>query len=554
MSGCSQQPVKAPSADAPVPEAPAPAKRPFKRETLYSLLAAEMAGSRKNYDLALSNYAQQARETQDPQVAERAALMARYLGDTDTALEASSIWLAAAPKNRDALSNACLTQLDAGHFDRAFALSQQLLDQGEQSLFQVIAARASELPQTEHQQLLAQFIALLQSHKRDSQLLVGTGLLLEQEQQFKEAMSYTRQALKLEPQNLTAAILEANLLHQLKRDKEATAKMEALLALHPDNHLLRQQYARILIHTDLARAQQEFQTLSQQMPFSGDIWLSLGIVALQRQDIETARQAFETLLDLNQHLNTAHFYLGRIYEDREQLTEAALHYLQVSSGNDFYAATLSLLDIFVRKQDFASAQQQLNRLVLRHPDQTASFYLLYAEVLHRHQLFNRANKLLGKGLDKLPGNIQLLYARAMLNQERDHFVESEADLQQIIDLQPNHTQALNALGYLLADRNERLTQARQLIARALSLSPQDPAILDSMGWVEFRLGKLNSALDYLTRAYNLSADVEIGAHLGEALWQAGQQQQALDIWRKCQKRDAGNKLLQQTLTRLKVEL
>lgn len=528
--------------------------RPFKRETLYSLLAAEMAGSRKNYDLALSNYAQQARETQDPQVAERATLMARYLGDTDTALETSQIWLNSTPQNPDALTNSALTQLDAGHFQQAFELSRQLLDQGGEPLFQVIAARASELPSAEHQALLRQYQALLQNHKRNLQLQVGTGLLLEQEQAYSQAMDYARQALKLDPQNLPAAILEANLLHQLKRDKEAVVKMENLLALHPDNHLLRQQYARILIHTDMARAQEQFQLLTRQMPYSGDIWLSLGIVALQRGDTETARQAFETLLDLNQHLSTAHFYLGRIYEDQEQLTEAALHYLQVGPGNDFYAATLSLLDIFVRKQDYESAQQQVNRLALRHPGKAASFYLLYAEVLRRHQLLQGAEKTLNEGLKSLPANPELLYARAMLNQERNHFAASEADLRLIIHQKPDDAQALNALGYLLADRNERLDEAQQLITQALSLSPDDPAILDSMGWVAFRQGKLDSALDYLTRAYNLSADVEIGAHLGEALWQAGQQANALSVWRKCQKRDANNKLLQHTLTRLKVEL
>ncbi len=554
IAGCSQQPIKQASVQTPEAETPAAPTRPFKRETLYSLLAAEMAGSRKNYDLALSNYAQQARETKDPQVAERATLMARYLGDTDTALEASAIWLTSAPKNRDALSNATLAQLDAGHFDQAFQLSRQLLEQGDEPLFQVIAARASELSQAEHQALLAEFVALQQKHKHNSQLLVGSGLLLEQEQQYKAAMDYVRQALKLEPQNLAAAILEANLLHQLKRDKEALTKMENLLAMHPDNHLLRQQYARILIHTDMAQAEQEFRLLSQQMPFNGDIWLSLGIVALQRNDIETARQAFETLLDLNQHLATAHFYLGRIYEDREQLTDAALHYLQVTSGNDFYAATLSLLDIFVRKEDFESARQQVNRLVLRHPDQTANFYMLYAQVLRRHQLLDRANQALGDGLDNLPDNVQLLYARAMLNQERNHWPASEADLQQIIQLQPDNAQALNALGYLLADRGERLEEAKQLLTQALSLNPEDPAILDSMGWVEFRLGDSQRALDYLTRAYTLSADVEIGAHLGEVLWQLGREADALNIWRQCQKRDASNKLLQQTLTRLKVDL
>jgi len=574
LAGCSHMPPQSPPPTPTLTPTPAPSAtiapppdypsatpalaeqptRPFNTETLYSLLAAELAGSRQNYDLALSNYAQQARETRDPPIAARATLLARSMGDTDTALETSRIWLASAPNNLDALTNTALAQMEAGQLLQAFELSRQLLEQGSEPLFQMIAARAQHLPEAEHQALLARYQELLSTHKRNQQLLVGTGLLLEQEERYTQALESARAALALERNSLPAAILEANLLHQLKRDREAIAKMEPLVALHPDNYLLRQQFARLLIPSDLARAQQEFQQLTQQLPNNGDIWLSLGIIALQREDQASARQAFETLIDLSQHLDTAHFYLGQLLEEQGELTQAAMHYVQIHSGNNLFAAKLRLLDILVRSGDFASADQQLNKLIEAHPEQAGGFYLLYIEVLGQHQLRDRVIATLDQGIARLPEDERLRFARAMMNQARGQLQASEADLRQILAANPQNAQALNALGYLLADSDQHLEEAQQLIDRALKLTPEDPAVLDSMGWVEFRRGHLARALDYLARAYNLSADAEIGAHLGEALWRAGRQDEALNIWRACHKRAPTSKVLRETLTRLKVEL
>lgn len=554
--GCSApgKPTPPNTISAPVVAQPEPNK-PFNTETLYSLLAAEFAGNRRQYNLALSNYAQQARETRDPQIAERATLLARYLGDTGTAVETAQIWLESAPDNHDALTNNALAHLEAGEANKAFALSQRLLEQGSEPLFQLIAARAASLPDNEHHQLLANFQALLQQHRQNEQLLVGTGLLLEQQGQYDQAMQLARQTLKHHPQSMTAAVLEANLLHQMKRDPEAIAKMADLLSRYPDNTRLRQQYARILSNSDLALAQEQFALLAQQLPHNGDIWLSLGIVALQRQDKTTASAAFETLLDLNQHLPTAHYYLGQLAEEEQRLGEATLHYLQVSEGNDFLSATLKLLDILIRQGDLESARQHINRLCLHYPEQAPVLYMLHSETLHKHQQDRAAEAVLNDAIKNHPEHIPLLYARAMFSEQRKQLPKAEQDLRRILQLQPDNTQALNTLGYLLADRTDRLSEARTLITRALELSPDEPAILDSMGWLEFHSGNLPLAIELLQRAFTASNDAEIGAHLGEALWMNGQQEQARAIWQKAlnhSSRGQTNQVLRNTLERLKV--
>ena len=280
LSGCSLQSprtVAAPEPDAAPEILIQTPTKPFPTETLYSLLTAEIAGSRAQYDLALSNYVQQARETRDPQIAERATMIARYLGNNPVALEMAQVWVKAAPHNKDALANTSMAYMQAGQLRDAFEYSRRLLDEGGEPLFQNIAANAASLDDIPRALLLNDFVTQLQNHPEDEQLMVGTSILLQQQGKYDEAMNLTHQALKVHPRSIPAAILEANLLHQLKRDQEAIDKMAALLEFYPDNASLRQQYARILTHHDMELAQEQFTILTKQLPGNGDMLLSLGL-------------------------------------------------------------------------------------------------------------------------------------------------------------------------------------------------------------------------------------------------------------------------------------
>lgn len=528
--------------------------RPFPTETLYSLLAAEIAGSRAQYDLALGNYVQQARETRDPQVAERATLIARYLSDYTTALEMSKLWTNAAPHNQDALANASLAHLQLGQLREAFEFSRRLLDEGGEPLFQNIAASAASIDDDARAKLLADFVRELEQHPEDEQLLVGTGILLQQNGDFDEAMQQAHKTLKLHPRSIPAAILEANLLHQLKRDEEAIAKMASLLEFYPENASLRQQYARILTHYDMTLAQEQFSLLSQQLPNNGDMLLSLGIIALERRDLDTANNAFEELLNRDQHTAAAHYYLGRMAEARNDLQEAIIHYLQVNSGNDFLSATLQLLDIFVRLEDFLSAEQHMNRVRLRFPDQSEALYVLHSQTLIKHNYLTHAEQVLGDGLTHFPSSTRLLFARAMLNNERQRLPATERDLRQILKYDNDNVAALNSLGYILADRTQRFSEAYELLEKALRLKPDDAAIIDSMGWLYYRTGKYPDALNYLRQAYEASPNAEIGAHLGEVLWVIGDKEEARSVWREAQQLEPDNNTLRETINRLKADL
>ncbi|GGY79869.1 hypothetical protein GCM10011613_26060 [Cellvibrio zantedeschiae] len=530
-----------------------PVERKFSTDTLYALLTAEIAGSRQQYDLALANYTQQARVTRDPQVAARATMIARYLGATQTGLEMSLLWAERAPKDKEALANASLGLMQANRLQEAFEMSRRLYVAGGEPLFQNIAANAEGLTRPARERLLQSFKTLLPRYNRDEQLLVGIGLLLQQQHSFDEAMTYTEKALTLYPRSIPAAILEANLLHELKRDREAIAKMAELLTFYPDNISLRNQYAHILTHYDLALAQQQFAIIAKQQPKNADAVLSLGIIAMERKDYKAANRAFEKLLDEEQHSSTAHYYLGRLAEAQQNWQEAIFNYLQVERGNDFLSATISLLDIFIKQGDFISAQQHMNRVRIRFPDQAESLYLLHSQALIKHNYLVEGEKILNDALANLANNSKLLYARAMLYIQRNQRADAERDLRQILQFEPDNAVALNSLGYMLTDDSQRYREAEELLTKAHTLKPDDPVIIDSLGWLHYRQGNYVQAIRELRQAYASYQEPAVAAHLGEVLWITGAQEEARSIWQEGIKQAPEDTSIPATMKRLKAE-
>jgi tetratricopeptide (TPR) repeat protein len=549
-----QAPIQsAQTVQAAAPKTTKPLERKFSRDSLYSLLTAEIAGSRQLYDVALSNYVQQARITRDPQVAARATMIARYLGAPQTGLEMSLLWAERAPKDKEAVANASLALMQAGRLQDAFDMSRRLHLLGGEPLFQNIAASADSLTKPQRERLLQSFKNLLPRYNRDEQLLVGIGLLLQQQSNFDEAMTYADKALTTYPRSIPAAILEANLLHELKRDREAIAKMADLLTFYPDNISLRNQYAHILTHYDLALAQQQFAIIAKQQPKNADAVLSLGIIAMERKDYKAADKAFERLLDTETHSSTGHYYLGRLAETQQNWQEAIFNYLQVDRGNDFLSATISLLDIFIKQGDFISAQQHMNRVRIRFPDQAESLFLLHSQALVKHNYLAEGEKILNEALAGLANNSKLLYARAMLYVERNQKADAERDLRSILQFEPNNIVALNSLGYMLTDDSQRHREAEDLLTKAHNLKPEDPVIIDSLGWLHYRQGKYAEAIRELRQAYTSYQEPAVAAHLGEVLWVTGAQEEARQIWLQGIKQAPDDTNIPATMKRLKAE-
>ncbi|MCK6426979.1 MAG: tetratricopeptide repeat protein [Burkholderiaceae bacterium] len=218
------------------------------------------------------------------------------------------------------------------------------------------------------------------------------------------------------------------------------------------------------------------------------------------------------------------------------------------------SALLRRASLLARQGRVDEARALLQRLPEGSPEELRSKVMAETQVLRDARHWQAAYDLLVQANARQPDDADLLYEQALLAEKLRRFDEMERLLRRVIALEPQRQHAYNALGYSLADRGQRLTEARELIARALTLAPGDPFITDSLGWLEFRSGNRSEALRLLREAWGRRPDVEIAAHLGEVLWVDGQHDAARDIWRQGRERDADNEVLRETLQRLKVRL
>jgi tetratricopeptide (TPR) repeat protein len=246
--------------------------------------------------------------------------------------------------------------------------------------------------------------------------------------------------------------------------------------------------------------------------------------------------------------------LGQLAEFLERKKEALAWYEQVPVDSEHgFGAQLRLVVLLDETGRTAEAATLVHDLQARAGDdskQLGDTYLLEAEVLNRHQRGEEALATYDRGLQVLPDDTRLLYARALLNDELDHVDAAVSDLRRVLALTPDDPSAMNALGYTLADRTDQQAEALELIRKALALKPDEPAILDSLGWVQYRLGHLDTAIEQLRNAYGKQPDAEIAAHLGEVLWVSGKHDEARRVWNQGREKDAKNKVLLETIQRL----
>lgn len=539
-SGCATVPEQ----DAPVVGATSPlappeviADRPFEMDTLYSLLVAEIAGERRRFDVMLSNYVQQAQATSDPGVTARAARLARYLNAHAAALEMSELWLQLAPEEPEAHYIAVAELIHSNRLLEALPHSVFLQTLGETAGFDAIGARAQQGGDIQTtRQLLQAYEPLLEQYPDDIALSVGASLLYQHAGDLESALIYAQRAKSIDADDFQSAAQEARVLQQMGRTEQALSKLKALVDSHPDNVHMRLQYARALLKTDLAQAQEQFTTLLSHAPGDEDLLMTLALIEYERGLLTEAQARFSELAqsDSKKHRSSAHYYLGRIAHSQQNEAEAIAHFRQVQPGADYLPALSQLTELLVArgdgKQALALIIDQRQAAAADQPEYIEGLYLLEAHLLSSRGLLTQALQTLTRAIEDFPASTRLFYTRAMLFTQLDNLEQAERDFKSVLAITPDNAAALNALGYSLADRTDRLEEAYQYIHRAYQLAPDDPAVMDSMGWVEYLRGNIDEALVKLQRAMESMPDHEIAAHLGEVLWVTGQQQEAQRVW------------------------
>jgi tetratricopeptide (TPR) repeat protein len=523
--------------------------RPFDRETLFELLVAEFAGKRDRPDLALGTYLKAAHKTRDPLVAERATAIARYMGANQAALDASLLWSEVDPKNPAAHEAAATLLIRFNRLDEAMNHIEILLENNIELNFDFLLNATRNADQRTISQLVGRLDGFLQKYPENYQLWFTRGLL-KHEQDKTQGLEDIEQSLMLQPTYANALIAKARLLEERNQPKQARNILSEATQASPGSKRLGLAYARLLLRQKrIGDAHKEFARLVDAFPDDSDLVLSLALVAWENDQEAVAIEQLEKLVETDR-ASEAHSYLGRIAAARNDRDNAIEHFRMVEVGPHFTAARIQMAALQAAQKQIDSARQTLAQARQRAPQDALQYYMMESELLADAGRTTEALAVLDEATGKNPGDLNILYARGMMLGELKRWDDMERVMRTIIERDPKNTDALNALGYTLADRNVRLDEAEKLITQALSLAPKNPAIIDSMGWLKYRRGDTVAALELLRAAYKEFPDHEVAAHLGEVLWITGQKEEATLIWTEGLKKTPDSKLIREAMQRL----
>ena len=515
---------------ATVREAPTPAAE-IDDDPMFRMLVAEFAGQREQLGLALSEYLSLARSTRNAELAERATKIAVFSRDDPKALEAASLWVELKPKSLDARQILAAMYIRQGNAGAALEHLKYVLSQdnsGDGSRFRVIANLLGR--EEDRRTALNVMEKLVAERPGDTDALVAYALLAMRAEDLDKARGAMDQLVARTDVNPNLALAYMAVLQKQHASADGIVFLEKALKRTPEDFGLRLLYARMLADAQrYEQARLQFAMLLEQAPDNTDVIYALGLLNLQAGKVDAAEKNFRSLLEFDDRSDEASYYLGQIEESRQHQAAALALYRAVKDGNNVFPARLRVISILA-SQD--KADEALAALAAVHPDddeQRIQLTLLKAEILAQRKRYDEAMGVFDRALNG-KYDMTLLYNRAMLAEQMGRLDILEADLRTIIEREPDNSQALNALGYTLTDRTERHAEAYELIKRALAVSPNDFFILDSMGWVLYRLGRLEEAVPYLEKARKLRNDPEVAAHLGEVLWVLGRKDDARQIW------------------------
>jgi tetratricopeptide (TPR) repeat protein len=530
---------------------------------MVQLMNAEMAFKKGDWQgpyLTLMSLAQQ---TKDPRLAKRAAEMALAAKQSDDALAAVKLWRQFAPNSDEANQYYLgLVILSDNLLEAENALKQRLAEAtpGARGLvmfqMQQLAMRAKdkEAAVAMLERLVAPYGNMMEAHVVLAQAALARGAK-------EDAMREARAALQIKPDSEIAILA----LAQVTEGEEQSAKvLSDFLAAHPDAREVRMAYARVLVNAkQYDAARREFLVLDKAQPDNPGTLYALGILSMQTNDNKSAEGYFTRFVEVmdktpdeERDPSKAVLILSQLAEERGDIP-AALGWLDRLDTNDpkiQFGSDLRRAQLTAKQGDLPGARKLLGTLKPEDPANQAQVVLVEAQLLRDAGKNQEAFKLMEAGLKRFPDNTDFLYDFALMAEKMGKPAVMEKSLRQVIAKTPDNQHAYNALGYSLADRNVRLKEAYQLIDKAQKMAPTDPFIMDSMGWVQYRLGKLDAAETQLRKAYQLRNDPEIAVHLGEVLWKKGQHDDARKLWREAQAKDPKNDALKSTLIRLRTSL
>lgn len=540
--------------DADVRTVPAGGEQ-FDNELLFQLLAGEFAGNSGELEQAVKFYREAAFSSDDSRIASRATYIALYGEDYERALEVLNRWHKLAPDDSDVLKLYSVVYLKLNQPHKAAEYIKAMLAVTEEDpkrkalLVKGLLAKEADVKNG-----LVVLKSLVEASPDNLHMLILQARYSAQLEQYEDAINALDRVLELDPSMVNVHIIKSRILSVIGRTAEAREEVLTVLKERPEDYDLRLSYARMLVEDRLYdEAREQFLILKKQSPDNAEILLSLSLLYIDTNQLDSAVADLEHLLELGKKVDIANYYLGRIAHNKKEYKKAIAYYVKVQSPEYVFEAKLRISSLFAVLGRSDEAIEQLEFLASQQTEWPLRVraYLAMGEILRNLGRFEEAFEMYNRVLTQNPDDADLLYARALVAEKVDRLDITEADLLKVLSNEPENVHALNALGYTLADKTERLEEAYEYIKKAAALVPDDPAILDSLGWVSYRLGKMQDALKWMGMAYEKLIDAEIAAHYGEVLWKNNQFEKAEQVWQSGIKVNANHPVLIETMKRLK---
>ena len=528
-------------------------------DTMYRILVGEIALQRGEPALAARAYYEAARDAQDATLAQRATEIALFARQRGLAADSAALWQKLDPNSERAREMVAMLGPTGSTGDLKSDLERVLADAAVNgkslgdAFLQLNRALSSQPDKTAVYKLVADlakpYQAIPEAHFAVA--LAGYNTGLSDLTILADSTREIDKALELRPGWERGALVKADILAK-SSPGAAINYLVGFVAEAPASSraaagALAQLYAEQRRYPE-ARA--VFQRLLDASPQDQELQYAVAAISVQMKDYPTAERIFTQLKNAGYgEPGVVSFYLAEIAEDTHRYDEAIARYNEVTEGDRAWAAKLRIAGVLGKQGKLDEARRYLAALEPDGREEEIQAKQAEAQLLQDAHDYQGAYNLLSAELAGDPDSTELLYDVAMVAEKLDRLDEVESRLKRVIELKPDNAQALNALGYTLVDRTPRTEEGMQLIEKAHALSPEDPFILDSMGWGNFRLGKLDESEKYLRRALAEQPDPEIAAHLGEVLWAKGERGRAQEVWQSQLKETPDNPVLLNTVKR-----
>jgi len=526
---------------------------PTDEEVMYRVFAGEYLGAEGDLAGAVEEYLEAALRSDDVEIARRATRVAYAAEAWQQAAMAADRWALLDPENVTAHESAAAAMLLIGDYLGAEYQIMSILDLMDDSTeaWMLVSGLLSQAGNPAQASDILEEILTSRGTPDNGYSMFARSQLAVRSQNIRRGFELARQAVEMDPDQVDFLTWAGRLALNLKLTETGLEYIRRAWQLDPEDHDLTLAFADLLARNGSG---EEARTVLRDMPQTPDVMLSRILFELSAKDRPAAEKLFSEFEEMEfDDAQEKLFYQAQSAEALGFIPEAISLYGSVTSGDRAMAAAIRIAELMSIEGDIEDAREELARLrTTANPDFVEESWLAEARILREAGRKEEAFQVLDEAIKSMPRSVAILYTHALLAAELGWVDIAENDLRLVIASQPENAAALNALGYTLADQTERYEEAEALIRQAYILQPDEPSIVDSMGWIAYRLGRLQEAIQFLQKAWRMDRNPEIAAHLGEVLWVSGQRDAAMTIWGEGRSIDRNNPVLVETLERLEV--